>query len=258
VRGLALVTGAGHGIGRAIAENLAGRGFDIFMVALHGEELLQKAEDMALRHGVACYMLEIDLTESGACQRVFVDVERIAGDICILVNNAGIGSTAPFLSMPPGFYEKQIQLNDSVPVVLTRLFLPVLLRQQEAWILNISSLGAWLQVPDKAVYGATKAFLHSFSVSLRSSLAGSSVHVCVVSPGPVNTNQRLLVAHSKLRGISARMVMEAHEVAEEALNGMFRYKKLVIPGRLNRLIFWVQRLLPGFVKTAILKSRIPR
>ncbi len=256
MRKTALVTGAGHGIGFALAEGLARRGYDLFLVALHRDDLDKISASLSLKYQVECHAMDIDLTQPGACQSVFETFARTKGDLCILVNNAGMGSTAPFLSLAPSFYEKQILLNDMVPVVLTRLFLPELMQRSKAYILNVSSLGSHIEVPDKSVYLASKAFMDSFSGSLRLSLSGSNVHVTVVSPGPVNTNDRVRGTNARLKGLSARMILEPEEVAEQALAAMFENRSLIIPGRLNRLLYQLQNMLPSKWRSKLVSDRM--
>ena len=254
----ALVTGAGQGIGFAFTRALAARNHHIIMVSLPGENLSGKAADLSAEFNVEVIYRETDLTLENNCNILHTWITENGYDVDILVNNAGIGSSGPFEEFSTGFYEKQISLNVIVPVLLTRLFLPELRKRDKAYILNMGSMGAFFNMPNKEVYSASKSFILSFSRSLQSKLEGSRISISVIIPGPVDSNQRLLEIHKNLKGIARKAVMKPEEVAEAGLDALFSGKKEFVPGGINRLLLTLNRIIPSSIKRSIIRKEMKR
>jgi uncharacterized protein len=254
----ALVTGAGQGIGYAFASSLASRRHNVIMISLPGEGLAEKASALSEKFNVEVLYHETDLTIDGNCQALHAWVTENGYSVNILINNAGIGSAGPFEDFSTGFYQKQVTLNVMVPVLLTRLFLPELRKMDQSYILNMGSMGAFFNMPNKEVYSASKSFILSFSRSLQAKLNGSNIHVTVISPGPVDSNPRLLEIHKNMKGIARRAVMKPEEVAEAGLDALFGGKKELIPGGINRLLLFLNRLLPSSVRQGIIRREMKR
>ena len=254
----AIVTGAGQGIGYAFAAALARRGHNVIMVSLPGEGLEEKAFSMAKQYDVEVLYKETDLTVTGNCHNFHQWVTENGYIVDILINNAGIGSAGPFEDFSPAFYEKQVTLNVMVPVLLTRFFLPGMRKMNQAFILNMASMGAFFNMPNKEVYSASKSFILSFSRSLQATLDGSSVRVSVISPGPVDSNARLLEIHKNMKGIARKAVMKPEEVAEAGLDAMFTGKKELVPGGINRILLFLNRLLPASIRQGIIRREMKR
>jgi short-subunit dehydrogenase len=258
VRSRALVTGSGQGIGLAFAEELARRGHNLIMVALPGEQLQKTASAIEQAYGVRVEAVEMDLSEDGSPEAVHRLIHERGFNVNVLINNAGIGSNAVFTDMSPGFYRKQIILNDVVPVLLCRLLIPDMSRLPSAYILNMASMGAYFHMPHKEVYVASKAFLISFSRSLQLSLSDSTVHIMALCPGGVNSNERLREIHKNLKGIGGKAVLETSHVAKEGLDALFRKEKLWVPGSVNRWLLRLNYVMPAFIRDAIVRKEMHR
>lgn len=169
---VALVTGASSGIGREVARRLAARGA---RVLAHGrdEEALKQLDATPL---VA------DLAEPGAGRRL----AEAAGDVDIVVINAGVGWAGPFAAMPPASIEELIAVNLTAPIELTRALLPTF-GGRPACLIFVTSIAGRMGVAGEAVYSATKAGLDSFAESLRFETYAAGLHVGVVVPGVVET-----------------------------------------------------------------------
>jgi uncharacterized protein len=254
----ALVTGSGSGIGYAFAEALAGRKYNLVMVSLPGEGLQARASELAQKYNVIAEAFETDLCQTENCLNLYNWVMEKGIRVSILINNAGIGSNAPFTNYETGFYEKQITLNTIVPVTLCRLFIPEMTKMRSAFILNMASLGAFFNMPHKEVYVATKSFLISFSKSLQFSLKNTPVSMTILCPGSVNSNARLKEIHANLKGVGRRSVMDPHEVAEQGLDALFRKEKIYIPGRINRWLLRLNTIMPDFIKESIIMREMNR
>ncbi|HLO80234.1 MAG TPA: SDR family NAD(P)-dependent oxidoreductase [Chitinophagaceae bacterium] len=254
----AVVTGSGSGIGYAFAEALARRKYNLVMVALPGEDLLNTAAALAKKYDVVVDAMETDLTKTENCYALHNRTHDKGYRVSVLINNAGIGSNAPFTNYDTAFYEKQITLNTIVPVTLCRLYMPDMHLLPSAYILNMASMGAFFNMPHKEVYVATKSFLISFSKSLQFSLKGKSVSITILCPGSVNSNPRLKEIHANLKGVGKMAVMDPHEVAEEGLDALFRREKLYVPGRINRWLLRLNKLMPEFIKEGIIMKEMNR
>jgi len=254
----ALVTGSGSGIGYAFAEALAKRGHHLVMVSLPGEDLAAKAETLALRHGVKVEAIEADLCDTSNCKAIYDQLKERGIKVNVLINNAGIGSNAAFTDFQTDFYHRQITLNTIVPVTMCRLFLPDMKVLKEAYILNMASMAAFFHMPYKEVYSASKSFVYSFSRSLQLSLTNTSVSLTVICPGGVHTNERLQKIHEKMKGIPKRAVLMPGQVAEESLNALFSRKQHYVPGRINRILLRLDRIIPTFIKNKLIRKEMER
>jgi short-subunit dehydrogenase len=254
----ALVTGAGQGIGFAFAEALALRGYNLVMVSLQGEGLTATAMALSEKYQIDVVPIELDLCNADNCGTLYHMIKEKGLHVSVLINNAGIGSNAPFTDFDPVFYHKQITLNTIVPVTLCRMFLPDMEKLPAAYILNMASMGAFFYMPYKEVYVATKSFLISFTRSLQFSLAKTSVSMTVLCPGSVNSNNRLKAIHANMKGIARRSVLDPHEVAEEGLNALFLRKKIWVPGKVNRFLLQLNRIMPVSIKNAIIRREMDR
>ncbi len=254
----AIITGSGQGIGFAFAEALARRNYNLIMVSLKGEGLAATAAGLKAKYHIHVVPVELDLCDVDNCVNLYNLVKENGYQVSVLINNAGIGSNAPFTDFDAVFYHKQITLNTIVPVTLCRLFLPDMEKLPAAYILNMGSMGAFFFMPFKEVYVATKSFLISFTRSLQFSLSKTSVSMTVLCPGSVNSNSRLKEIHANMKGVAKRSVLDPHEVAEEGLNALFRKEKIWVPGRVNRLLLLLNKIMPVGIKNAIIRKEMNR
>lgn len=253
VENFAIITGASQGLGKALAYECAGRKINMVLLALPNEGLADFATALQNQFGIQTLVYETDLSVEANCFLFFDWLRQQQLNIYILINNAGLGSMQSFGNMQPEFYQKQIHINITTPVLLTRLLLPLLQQQPQAYILNISSLANFFHIPGKEVYGASKAFLYSFSKSLRNALYNTRVSVSVICPGGINTNERVRAANKSLKGIAAKSICEPEEVAKMAIDGMLRKRPVIIPGHLNQLTLWINRILPANIKNSLIR-----
>jgi short-subunit dehydrogenase len=241
----ALITGASKGIGRAIARELAARGFNVLLVARSEELLAQLATEISSRHNVKADYLALDLS-TGEAPRNVCDWCRARGyDISVLVNNAGYGLSGPFEKYPLSEHLNMMQLNMATLVGMTRLLLPELHQRKRAYILNIASSAAYQAVPKLSLYAATKAFVLAFSRGLHQELAKTTVSVTCVSPGATDTDfpNRAQLGEKGLKA-AEKFNMPPETVAALAVKGMLAGKAEVITGFINKLGAAMAWLLP--------------
>ncbi|MBK1782795.1 SDR family NAD(P)-dependent oxidoreductase [Prauserella cavernicola] len=173
----AVVTGGSSGIGAATAERLAGRGCDVLAVGRDTDALA----DIARRTGARC--CAADLTSPGAADRVLAE----AGEVDLLVCNAGVGWSGPLEVMPEERVGDLVRVNLLAPMLLVRAALPGMLARGRGQIVLVSSIAGSMSVAGEAVYSATKAGLDALGASVRGEVAGRGVGVTIVVPGVVDT-----------------------------------------------------------------------
>ena len=252
----AIVTGASEGLGKSLALELASRNINLVLVSLPGTGLIQLSSFIRKNFEVQVTDLEADLTMPESCTFLFSKLksERLTANI--LVNNAGLGNWSWFEDNTIGFYKKQIELNVIAPVLLTHLFLAQRNDKSTAYVLNVGSLASHFVVPKKQVYGATKSFISYFTRCLQVEVESTNISISLLSPGGINTKPELLVLNNTLKGMAKATITEPDRVAYEAIHGMFLSKKEIIPGSLNKLIVFMNHILPAFIKEIIIKDKL--
>jgi short-subunit dehydrogenase len=255
-RGLAVVTGATAGIGREFAEQLAGRGYDLLLVARDRRRLGDTAAALATAHGIEAEPFEADLSLDEDVTRL---VERLAASprLALLVNNAGFGSRGRLAEADAERQAAMVRLHTLAPMRLTRAALPVMLANRTGAVVNVSSVAGFLYSAGNVNYCATKAYLTTFSEGLAAELHGTGVQAQALCPGFTRTefHQRMGVGerHPQFSWLSARSVV-AH-----SLRCLDRGGPVVcIPGLGYRLLVGAVRLVPRRLIGPITRRRYDR
>jgi hypothetical protein len=240
----AVITGASQGLGRAFAEECAGRGMSLLLVALPDTGLSEAAQLLRRAWAVRVETVEMDLTLPEAPRRL-LDALRDRGMAPdILINNAGAGFTSVFAQSVPAQNETTIQLNVAALVRITQALLPDLQARQRAWVLNVASLGAFYPMPSMPVYSSTKSFILHFSLLLREEMRGTGVRVSVLCPNGIRTNPgaRALIEQ---QGWAGRLTCQyPDEVARAGLDGLAGNRAVIVPGAANRVLRRLRPLVP--------------
>lgn len=241
----ALITGASKGIGKAIAFELAAKGYNLLLVARSEDLLEQVSEEIKAKHNVSVSYLAIDLSSANAAQEVFDWCTRQQLDLSVLVNNAGFGMSGAFQKYPLEQHLNMLQVNCTTLVQLTYLFLPQLKQQRQAYILNIASSAAYQAVPYLSLYAGSKALVLYFTRGLRHELRNTSVSVTCISPGATDTefNTRAKIGPKAMKA-AEKVIMTPEQVGKVAVDSMFKKKAEVIVGALNKLGSFLSWLLP--------------
>lgn len=236
-----LITGSSQGLGKAFAEICARKGQNLILISLPNENNGKTAKELEEKYSIEAIQYEVDLTTKEDLQKVVDFVKNYK--INMLINNAGIGGSHRFEDVSLDYLNNIVLLNIISLVSLTHQLLPILRQQEEAYILNISSLAAFAPMPYKTVYPASKAFVYSFSRGLESELRDSNIHVAVAHPGPMPTNENVTKRVRALTGMVKYSVLTPEETAEICLKKLLQKKTVIIPGKFN----WFNSLLLRFV-----------
>jgi uncharacterized protein len=243
-RPLAVVTGASAGIGKEFCERLAGRGYDLIVVARDGNRLEALRQDLEQRHGIRVEAFPADLTIDTDVSLVAERLTRSSG-LMLLVNNAGFGTRGTLADASPALQEAMLRLHVVAPMRLTQAALPVLLRNGRGGIVNVSSVASFLYSPGNVNYCATKAYLTNFSEGLAAELAGTGVRVQALCPGFTRTefHDRMHLDQESLP--PPWMWTSAGKVVEASLRRIERGGGVVcVPGVRNKLIVLLLGLIP--------------
>lgn len=184
---VAVVTGAGSGIGRATALELAGRGCALALVDVDPDGLAATERAVADRETKATSHV-VDVSDADRVAELADEVASHHGTCNILVNNAGVLSVGRFADDALEDIRWIVGINVFGVVHGCHAFLPLLERAEEAHIVNVSSMAAFVGIPQNAAYSLTKGAIRSFSEALRAELAGTRIGVSVLFPGAVGTD----------------------------------------------------------------------
>lgn len=182
----AIVTGASSGIGAATAVELARRGATVVAVARRADRLVEVVEHCK-RHGTEALAQPADISDRAACDEVAAAVAARFGKVDIVVNNAGISLRRHAARASVEEIERVMQINFFGAVYLTMAVLPGMVERGRGSVVNVTSVAGYIPNPHESAYGASKAALSMWSHGLAVDLAGSGVHVGVLSPGPIDT-----------------------------------------------------------------------
>jgi uncharacterized protein len=225
----AVVTGASQNIGEALATELAARGHHVIITARREDVLNALAAKLTDRYGVTVEVRPVDLADP-AERAKFCD-ELSSCNISILCANAGTSTFGPVASLDPAEEKAQVALNVLGVHDLTLAVLPGMVERGAGGILISGSVAGNSPIPNNATYAATKAFVNTFSESLRGELKKAGVHVTVLAPGPVrtalpDTSEQSLV--EKL--VPDFLWISTEHTAKLSLDGLERNKMRVVPG----------------------------
>lgn len=249
-----LITGASSGIGYELAKVFAENKHNLILTARRTERLsLIKEEILSKHNNIDIYVFPMDLTEDNATDILFDKIQKANLKIDILVNNAGFGDFGLFEDADKEKLENMIRLNMLSLTALCKLFLPQMIARKSGRILNVASTGAFQPIPYMAVYGATKAYVQSFSEAIAEELRVHNIFVCSLCPGPTSTefgNAAGVKDNSAVFSITK--IASSKNVARFAYKKLMKGKRIAIHRFKNKVQVFLNRILPRIiiVKTA--------
>jgi NAD(P)-dependent dehydrogenase (short-subunit alcohol dehydrogenase family) len=257
---VAVITGAGSGMGRALALRLAAEGCHLSLADLNVDGLAEsarQAEAEAARqgHAIRCHQARLDVADAAAFAAFAEATVALHGGVDLLFNNAGVALTGPFERLSPEDFRWLMDINFWGVVNGCRVFLPYLKRSPAAHLVNTSSVFGLISVPTQSAYHAAKFAVKGFTDALRLELADSKVKVSCVMPGGVKTG---IVRSSRLvpgdnQGPTREEMATRFEqyaaltplaAADEILRGVRRGAPRILVGRDARFLALLVRLFP--------------
>jgi len=253
----ALVTGASSGIGAAFARELAARGCDLVLTARRGDRLQALAHQLAMQYGVEAQVLVADLASPDSCGKIVAELERRALHVDILINNAGYGVPGSFIASEWPTHKDFIRVLMSAPTELSHRLLPAMRARGYGRIVNVASLAGLVPgTPGHTLYAAAKAYLIAFSQSLGLENRTHGVNVCALCPGFTYSEfHDVTGARAKVSKMPGWMWMDADRVVREGLDAVERGAIVYVPGRINRSIKRLFKLLPDRLALKLIARR---
>jgi NAD(P)-dependent dehydrogenase (short-subunit alcohol dehydrogenase family) len=216
---VAVVTGGGRGIGRAIAKKFASAGAAVVVTARSEKEVARVAKEISDAGGQATFVVA-DVSRESDCEKVVNQARKAFGAIHILVNNAGLlGPVQPVEDLNPAAWDEVIAVNLRGPFLLARLVLPEMYQRRSGCILNIVSVAAKAAFPLNAPYAASKAGLVGLTRTLAAEGARKGVRVNALGPGPVDETQML---HELGQGLATHFQADAETVSKQVFQGILQ------------------------------------
>jgi len=243
-RPIALITGPTSGLGAGYARRFARDGYDLVLVARDVAGLNDLAGELRAAHGIDVEVLPADLSDGPGRDRV---VQRLAAGVQVLVNNAGFGTSGEFAGADPALLQRQLDVNVTAVMLLTRAALPSMLAARRGSVINIASVAGLLSGRG-STYSASKAWVVSFSEGLANGLAGTGVGVHAVCPGFVRTefHQR---AGIDMASIPGPLWLSVDDVVADSLADIAKGRVISIPGIQYKVLTTAGRLAPrGLVR----------
>ncbi|MFD2571954.1 SDR family NAD(P)-dependent oxidoreductase [Spirosoma soli] len=256
----ALITGASSGIGRELANLFAKDGYNLILVARSEDSLQQIAQEYEQQFGLQATVISRDLADPNAPDEIYAETQRQGLQIDVLVNDAGIGEYGKFATESDLQKELSIiQLNVTSLVHLTKLYLKDMVTRNEGKILMLGSIASVMPHPMMAVYGATKAFIYSFSEALRNELKDTNITITVLMPPATDTDFFNKAGATHTVAQEQARSMSAAEVAKTGYNALMKGKDKVAVGLMAKIMTAASYILPDAVVTQngrnLLKSR---
>ena len=237
---VALVTGASSGIGREIAILLSDMGYSLSLVARREEKLNELADTLKTN----CKVIPMDLSVPENAVKLY-ELTKNDG-VEVLVNNAGFGIFGEFINTPLKKEISMINTNITSLHILMKLFCKDFAENKKGYILNVGSSAGFMAGPLLSAYYASKAYVLRLSEAVAEEVRGTGVKISVLCPGPVETEfDSVANVKFSLKGLTARFV------AKKAVDGMFRGKRVIIPGIKMKLAIFFVRFLPEFIMVKI-------
>lgn len=244
----AVVTGASHGLGKAFSKALAKKKINLILVSLPDQKLTDIANDLSVNYGIktACYETDLTIMENVLALTQWINENF---EVNMLINNAGIGGSKKFVDAEVDYINTILQLNVMSTSILTHQLLPNMMKENQSYILNISSIAAFLPMGYKTVYPASKSFIHSFSLGLYTELKEKNVHVSVAFPGVMKTNGDVTARISSQGFFGELTLLEPERVADYCLEQLYKKHRVII---LNPVVSAILRILPNWIKLPLL------
>jgi len=238
----ALVTGASSGIGEEFARQLAKQGYDVVIVARRRDRLEKIANELK-ESGADAEVIAADLSRPEGVAAVVERLEK--GDVSVLVNNAGFGTSGEFTQLPVDRELQEIDLNIRALTQLSHVGLSKMKESGAGSIINVASVGAYQPVPYMSTYAATKAYVLSFSEGLHEEARQYGVNVTCLCPGATRTEFQEVAGVGE-DGIPGFAWMGSEAVVKTALGAAKSGGAITTPGILNKLTANLPRFMPRF------------
>lgn len=250
-----LITGATSGIGLVFAKKFFEMNYETVLVGRNFEKL-QEVSKIISPEGKNIHLLQADLSEKNSAESVYNQCKEKNLDIDMLINNAGFGLHGENTELSLEELEKMMILNMVTLTKLCHLFGKDMKIKGKGHILNVASTAAYQPLPFMAVYGATKSFVLNFSEALHEEMKEYGVNVTCLCPGATNTAffSTAGIGDGNRGFFAKKSRMSVEEVVNTGMKALFAKKMSVIPGIINNILAWSNRLVPRTISVKLARN----
>ena len=250
----ALVTGASQGIGLQYATQLASTyKYDLVLVSNQEKEIHEVAEKLQAEYGVKTVAVYQDLSTENAATELHQFCKENGYEIEVLINNAGVFYFNDLVKTSEARINLMLHLHIRTVTQLCRLFGGDMRERGKGYILNMSSMSAWMAMPGIQCYNASKAYILNFSRSMWYEMKKYGVGVTAICPGAIDTGLYGLAPNLSKLAVALTVSMPPEKLVKKALKKMFKKKKQAMPGFLNHLFVPLIKHLPDWVVFTVMK-----
>lgn len=251
----ALITGAASGIGRELTRLFAKDGYKLVLIDRDDEGMSQLAYNLKNQYGTEAIILPVDLADPKAPDEIYAETSNQGIQVDVLVNDAGFGEYGLFATETDLQKElAMVQTNATALMHLTKLYLKDMVARNEGKILMLGSEVSVAPNPMMAVYGATKAFIKSFSEAVRNELKDTNITVTVLMPGATNTNFFKVAGATDVKGADPSKTADPSAVAKEGYEALMSGKDHIVAGWMNKARVAMAHILPDPIVAASTRS----
>ena len=249
---VAVITGAGSGIGKCLALQLAEQGASLALSDINESSLAQLASELPKDCKVKTYLLD-----AGSKEAVFQhaqDVKRDFSQVDYVFNNAGATVIGTFEHLDIDEIEWQLQINLWGVIYGCKAFLPIMREQNSGCLINISSVFGFVAFPNQSAYNMSKFAVRALTECLWQELDGCNIRAVSVHPGGIRTNIEKAGRRSRNAGpteavfqekANTMLVTPPEECAADILRGLKQGKRRILTGKYSRVLYYLSRLLPN-------------
>jgi short-subunit dehydrogenase len=242
----ALITGASSGFGADFARQLAARGANLVLTARTESKLRALGEELSRKHGIEHRVIAQDLSAPGGALALSDSALALGVEIEHVINNAGFGQGGAFVEASAERSAEMVRLNCEALTVITAKLLPPMVARDRGGFLQVASVAGFQPTPFISVYGATKAYVVSFTAGLAEELRGSRVRMCALCPGPVETGFQA-AAGVQIAPAQRASVLSSEETVRRGLDAYARGQVVYVPGVVNKFGGLAAKVLPRMV-----------
>jgi len=240
----ALITGGSSGIGFAFSKQLASKSYSLLLVGNREDDNREAVRQLSHDYPINARYLTMDLSIPEAAEQIFDFCKREQIEVEVLVNNAGMFFFDAVVNENYNRSKTMVQLHLTTPTLLCAMFGHEMKKRRNGYILNISSISAWMPYPGIAIYAAGKRYMKNFSRSLAYELKDFGVNISAICPGAVDTDLYSLSLANRKLFRKLGIMHSPDKIAKIGVKALFRGKVIVVPGILNKIIIGIVSLVP--------------
>lgn len=244
----AVITGASSGIGKALAEELARRGYDLYLVARTVGPMQEVADAFPERR---VEIRSVDLSDAAARATFIEELRQL--EVSIIINSAGIATFGKFVDLDYAYERAQFELNATALFELTAAVLPGMVQRRSGGIVNVGSAAGNTAIPFNATYVGTKAMVNTFTEALHYELLDDGVACTLLAPGPVREARKEEDQHTEVDEVVPDFLWTSYEdCALDTLRALERNQLRVVPGPLSKAMNTASTYIPRRVAAPIM------